>query len=194
MHFHINANKKVNTMERNANAYYDLVKGAVEAFNERIQYDELTEDSDYHSALHEVVDGMVPHYYHEIFTVMAADGIDFIFDDSDMMPDTKDISVMCQARIYEALYAAVIDDVNIEWWEEPEEEADEHGNTMFFVINEETFNRGSHIWQGEDFDKACEVALGHYTTMGLRCHVEGDTSEDNLYDPDSLTGTSPHAE
>lgn len=107
-------------MERNA--YYELVKGAVEAFNERIQYDQIEEDGDYQDALHEVVDGMVPHYYHEIFTVMSADGIDHIFDDSGMMPDTKDISVICQARIYEALYAAVMEDTGIIWWEEDEDE------------------------------------------------------------------------
>lgn len=122
MHFHINANKKVNTMERNANAYYDLVKGAVEAFNERIQCDELTEDGDYHDALHEVADSMVPHYYHEIFTVMAADGIAHEFDDSGLMPDTKDVTVILQARIYEALYNDVQADTGLVWFEEEEEE------------------------------------------------------------------------
>ncbi|QHJ79402.1 MAG: hypothetical protein [Caudoviricetes sp.] len=105
-------------MERNANAYYELVAGTVEAFNERIQCDQLEQGDDYQTALHEVVDGMVPHYYHEIFTVMAADGIDHAFDDSDMMPDTKDVTVIIQARIYEALCADVIDDVNVVWWEE----------------------------------------------------------------------------
>ena len=109
-------------MERNANAYYDLVKGAVEAFNERIQCDELTEDGDYHDALHEVADGMVPHYYHEIFTVMAADGIAHEFDDSGLMPDTKDVTVILQARIYEALYNDVQADTGLVWFEEEEEE------------------------------------------------------------------------
>ena len=54
-------------MERNANAYYELLAATVEAFNERIQYDEIAEGDDYSDALHEVVDGKVPHYYHEIF-------------------------------------------------------------------------------------------------------------------------------
>lgn len=53
-------------MERNANAYYDLLAATVELFNERIQQDELTEDDDWSDALHEVVDGQVPHYYSEI--------------------------------------------------------------------------------------------------------------------------------
>ncbi|NBK20400.1 MAG: hypothetical protein EOM68_00025 [Spirochaetia bacterium] len=112
-------------MERNANAYYDLVAATVEAFNERIQCDELTEDGDYHDALHEVVDGKVPHYYSEIFTVMAADGIDHQFDDSGLMPDTKDVTVILQARIYEALYNDVQNDTGLVWWEDTEEEEDD---------------------------------------------------------------------
>lgn len=53
-------------MERNANAYYDLVAATVKLFNERIQEDELSMFSDWSDALHEVVDGQIPHYYHEI--------------------------------------------------------------------------------------------------------------------------------
>lgn len=109
-------------MERNTNAYYDLVAGTVEAFNERIQCDELTSDSEYHYALHEVVDGMVPHYYSEIFTVIAADGVDHVFEDSGLIPDTKDVTVILQARIYEALYNDVQQDSGLVWWEETEEE------------------------------------------------------------------------
>ena len=112
-------------MERNANAYYDLVKATVELFNERIQEDELTEFSDYHDALHEVVDGQVPHYYSEIFTVMAADDIDHEFDDSGLIPDTKDVTVILQARIYEALYNDVQQDSGLVWWEDTEEDEDE---------------------------------------------------------------------
>ena len=112
-------------MERNANAYYDLLAATVELFNERIQQDELTESDDWSDALHEVVDGQVPHYYHEIFTVMAADGIDHEFDDSGLIPDTKDVSRICQARIYEALYNDVSNDSGIVWWEDSEEEEEE---------------------------------------------------------------------
>lgn len=107
-------------MERNANAYYDLLAATVELFNERIQYDEITEGDDYHDALHEVVDGQVPHYYSDIFTVMAADGIYHEFEDSGMMPDTKDVTVILQARIYEALYNDVTNDSGLVWFEAEE--------------------------------------------------------------------------
>lgn len=112
-------------MERNANAYYDLLAATVELFNERIQQDELTEDGDWSDALHEVVDGQVPHYYSDIFTVMAADGIDHEFDDSGLIPDTKDVTKILQARIYEALYNDVSNDSGIIWWEEPEEDEED---------------------------------------------------------------------
>lgn len=112
-------------MERNANAYYDLLAATVELFNERIQQDELTEDDDWSDALHEVVDGQVPHYYSEIFTVMAADGISHEFDDSGFIPDTKDVSRICQARIYEALYNDVSSDSGVIWYEEDEEDCDD---------------------------------------------------------------------
>ncbi|WPJ49187.1 overcome classical restriction [Klebsiella phage RCIP0016] len=112
-------------MERNANAYYDLLAATVELFNERIQQDELTEDGDWSDALHEVVDGQVPHYYSEIFTVMAADGISLEFDDSGLIPDTKDVSRICQARIYEALYNDVSNDSGVIWYEDDEEDCDD---------------------------------------------------------------------
>ena len=114
-------------MERNANAYYDLVAHAVEMFNERIQYDKIEEGDEYHDALHEVCDEATPHYYHEIFTVMAADGIAHEFDDSDLIPDTKDVTVILQARIYEALYNDVQEDTEVVWWnaQEDEEEPEE---------------------------------------------------------------------
>ena len=109
-------------MERNANAYYNLLAATVEAFNECIQYDGIREGDDYSDALHEVVDGNVPHYYHEIFTVMAADGIDIEFDDAGWIPDTKDVTKILQARIYEALYNDVPNDRDVVWCEDEEEE------------------------------------------------------------------------
>lgn len=112
-------------MNRNANAYYDLLAHAVELFNERIQYDQLTEDDDWYDALHEVVDDCVPHYYTEIFTVMAADGIDLEFEDSGLMPDTKDVSRILQARIYEQLTIDVPQDSDVVWYEEEEEEEED---------------------------------------------------------------------
>ncbi len=112
-------------MERNANAYYDLLAATVKAFNERVQYDEITEGDDYSDALHEVVDGQVPHYYHEIFTVMAADGIDHEFEDSGLMPDTKDVTRILQARIYEALYKDVLNSSDVVWFEAEEEDEED---------------------------------------------------------------------
>lgn len=109
-------------MERNANAYYELLAATVEAFNERIQYDHISEDDAYSDALHEVVDGNVPHYYHEIFTVMAADGIDIEFEDEGLIPDTKDVTKILQARIYEALYNDVLNNSDVVWYEDEEEE------------------------------------------------------------------------
>lgn len=112
-------------MERNANAYYELLASTVEAFNERIQYDEIAEGDDYHDALHEVVDDMVPHYYHEIFTVMAADGIDHEFEDSGLMPEVEDVTRILQARIYEALYNDVSNSRDVVWFEAEESDDEE---------------------------------------------------------------------
>lgn len=109
-------------MERNANSYYNLLAETVKLFNERIQCDGLTEDSDYQDALHEVVDGQVPHYYCDIFTVMAADGIDINFADSGLIPETKDVTRICQSRIYEQLCIDVPEHSDIVWWEEEETE------------------------------------------------------------------------
>ncbi|CDM21588.1 predicted antirestriction protein [Citrobacter phage CR8] len=109
-------------MERNADAYYKLVADAVKAFNERIQYDQIAEGDEYHDALHEVVDDYVPHYYSEIFTVMAADGIDHEFEDSGLMPESMDVTVILQARIYEALYNDVQNDCGLVWYEAEEED------------------------------------------------------------------------
>lgn len=124
-------------MERNANAYYDLLAATVKAFNERIQCDEIAEGDDYSDALHEVVDGQVPHYYHEIFTVMAADGIDHEFEDSGLMPETKDVTRILQARIYEALYNDVLNSSDVVWFE-AEEEEEEDAKAEYWVVDTRT--------------------------------------------------------
>lgn len=168
-------------MERNANAYYDLLSATVELFRERIEQDQLTEDN-YHDALHEVVDGQVPHYYREIFTVMAADGIDHEFDDSGLMPDTKDVTVILQARIYEALYNNVLNDTSIEWYEEEPEEDEEEEPCKWYVINDE--ETGPYVVSYHDsLEDAIGAADERYNTMGKLCHVEDDTSSDSLYNP-----------
>lgn len=121
-------------MERNANAYYELLAATVKCFNERIQYDEIAEGDDYYDALHEVVDGQVPHYYHEIFTVMAADGIDHEFEDSGLMPETKDVTRILQARIYEALYNDVSNSSDVVWFEAEESDEDDE----YWVVDAKT--------------------------------------------------------
>ena len=167
-------------MERNANAYYELLAATVEAFNVRIQEDQLTEDSDYHDALHEVIGLMIPHCYWEIFTVMAADGIDVEFDDAGQMPDTKDVTRILQARIYEALYNDVPSDSGIEWYEGEEEESEEP--CQWYVISDE--ETGPYVVAYYDsLEAAIEAANERYNTLGKRCHVEDDTSSEVLYNP-----------
>lgn len=146
----------------------------------RIQEDQLTEDSDYHDALHEVVGRRVPNCYWEIFTVMAADGIDVEFDDAGLMPDTKDVTRILQARIYEALYNDVVNDSGVEWYEGEEEEHE--GPSQWYVINDGEY--GSFVVSFHDsLEAAIEAANERYNTLGKRCHVEDDTSSDVLYNP-----------
>lgn len=161
-------------MERNANAYYDLLAATVELFNERIQYDQIAEGDDYSDALHEVVDGQVPHYYSDIFTVMAADGIDHEFEDSGLMPDTKDVTHILQARIYEALYNDVSDSPEVVWFEAEEsyEEAE------YWVVDAKT---GVFIEQAVSLEVATACANDHYA-IGRHLKVE-DINDNVVFDP-----------
>ncbi|QID21000.1 hypothetical protein [Escherichia phage RDN8.1] len=163
-------------MERNANAYYDLLAATVGLFNERIQYDEIAEGDDYSDALHEVVDGQVPHYYHEIFTVMAADGISHEFNDSGLMPETKDVTRILQARIYEALYNDVSNSSDVVWFEaeESDEEEDE-----YWVVDAKT---GVFIEQAVSLDVATACAKDHYA-IGRHLKVE-DINDNVVFDPE----------
>ena len=161
-------------MERNANAYYELLAATVEAFNERIQYDEIAEGDDYHDALHEVVDSQVPHYYHEIFTVMAADGIDPEFEDSGLMPETKDVTRILQARIYEALYNDVSNSSDVVWFEA--EESDE--GAEYWVVDAKT---GVFIEQAVSLEVATACAKDHYA-IGRHLKVE-DINDNVVFDP-----------
>ena len=162
-------------MERNANAYYELLAATVEAFNERIQYDEIAEGDDYSDALHEVVDDMVPHYYHEIFTVMAADGIDHEFEDSGLMPDTKDVTRILQARIYEALYNDVSNSSDVVWFE-TEENYDEEDE--YWVVDAKT---GVFIMEVAPLEVATACAKDHYA-LGRHLKVE-DINDNVVFDP-----------
>ena len=161
-------------MERNANAYYDLLAATVELFNERIQYDEIAEGDDYHDALHEVVDGQVPHYYHEIFTVMAADGIDNEFEDSGFIPETKDVTRILQARIYEALYNDVPNHSDVVWFEAEEEDEEDE----YWVVDART---GVFIEQAVSLEVATACAKDHYA-IGRHLKVE-DINDNVVFDP-----------
>lgn len=161
-------------MERNANAYYELLAATVEAFNERIQYDEISEGDDYSDALHEVVDGQVPHYYHEIFTVMAADGIDHEFEDSGLMPETKDVTRILQARIYEALYNDVSNSSDVVWFEAEESDEEEE----YWVVDAKT---GVIIEQAVSLEVATACAKDHYA-LGRHLKVE-DINDNVVFDP-----------
>ncbi|UOL49332.1 protein kinase [Escherichia phage CY1] len=166
-------------MERNANAYYELVAATVKEFNERIQYDQLTQDDDYSDALHEVVGGQVPHYYHEIFTVMAADGIGHEFEDSGLMPETKDVTCILQARIYEALYNDVLNSSDVVWFEA--EESDEEDE--YWVVDAKT---GAIIKQAVSLDVATACAKDHYA-IGRHLKVE-DINDKVVFDPAAEEG------
>lgn len=161
-------------MERNANAYYELLAATIEEFNERIQHDEIAEGDDYHDALHEVVDGQVPHYYHEIFTVMAADGIYYEFEDSGLMPETKDVTRVLQARIYEALYNDVSNSSEVVWFEA--EESDDEDE--YWVVDAKT---GVFIEQAVPLDVATACAKDHYA-IGRHLKVE-DINDNVVFDP-----------
>lgn len=161
-------------MERNANAYYELLAATVEAFNERIQYDRIAEGDDYHDALHEVVDDMVPHYYHEIFTVMAADGIDIEFEDSGLIPETKDVTRILQARIYEALYNDVPNHSDVVWFEAEESDEEEE----YWVVDAKT---GVFIEQAVSLEVATACAKDHYA-LGRHLKVE-DIKDNVVFDP-----------
>lgn len=161
-------------MERNVTAYYDLLAATVEAFNERIQYDKIAEGDDYYDALHEVVDGQVPHYYHDIFTVMAADGIDYEFEDYGMMPETKDVTRILQARIYEALYNDVSNSSHVVWFDH--EEADEEAE--YWVVDAKT---GLIIGKAMSLDVATECAKD-LCALGYHMKVE-DINDDVVFDP-----------
>lgn len=163
-------------MERNANAYRELVAATVKLMNERIQYDNIAseDDSCFSDALHEVVDGQVPHYYSDIFTVMAADGIDHEFDDSGLIPDTKDVTVILQARIYEALYNDVSNDCGLVWFEEEESE----DVPEYWVLDAKT---KVFIEQGVTLEVATACCDSHYE-IGLHLIVE-DINDVVVYDP-----------
>lgn len=108
--------------------YNAVYSHALELLKEAIRYDDVRDYDDATDKVHEAADSAVPHYYNDVFSVMASDGIDLEFDDSGLIPDTKDVIRILQARIYEQitidLYNKVEDLLN-EYLEEVEEEEEE---------------------------------------------------------------------
>lgn len=98
-------------MERNAMAYYNILSDARDDLRNEIEYNEVTTVEDAYDYIHEIADRHVPHAYYEIFTVMAADGIDLEFEDSGLIEGTKDVTRILQARIYEQLTIDLYADV-----------------------------------------------------------------------------------
>ncbi|AAP48744.1 ocr-like anti-restriction protein [Salmonella phage SP6] len=108
--------------------YSDVYNHAYGLLKEYIRYDDVRNEDDLSDKIHEAAGNAVPHWYADIFSVMASDGIDLEFDDSGLMPDTKDVTYILQARIHEQLtidlYGDAEDLLN-EYLEEIEAEEDE---------------------------------------------------------------------
>ena len=100
--------------------YSDVLEHAYEMLNESIHYDDIrdTDAIGLNDAIHEAADSAVPHYYSDIFSVMASEGIDLEFVDSGIMPDTRDVTRILQMRIYEQL--------TIDLWEKAEDLLNEY--------------------------------------------------------------------
>lgn len=98
--------------------YNNVFDHAYEMLKENILYDDIRNIDDLHDAVHMAADSAVPVYYADIFSVMASEGIDLEFDDSGLMPDTKDVIRILQVRIYEQL--------TIDLWEDAEDLLNEY--------------------------------------------------------------------
>lgn len=98
--------------------YNNVFDHAYEMLKENIRYDDIRDIDDMQDAVHMAADSAIPHYYSDIFSVMASEGIDLEFEDSGLMPDTKDVIHILQARIYEQL--------TIDLWEDAEDLLNEY--------------------------------------------------------------------
>lgn len=108
--------------------YSAVYNHAHSLIEEAIRYDDIRDTDKLYDALHEACDNAVPHYYNDVFSVMASDGIDLEFEDSGLMPETKDVIKILQARIYEQLTIylySVAEDLMNEYVAEMEEEEED---------------------------------------------------------------------
>ena len=83
--------------------YSDVLDLAYEMLNEYIRNDDIRNTAGLDDAIYEAADSAVPRDYIDIFSVMTSDGIGPEFKDSDLMPVTKDVTNILQARIFEQL-------------------------------------------------------------------------------------------
>ena len=105
--------------------YNNVFDHAYGMLKETIRYDDIRDTDDLYDAVHVAADSAVPHYYSDVFSVMASEGIGLEFEDSGLMPDTKDVTHILQARIYEQLTIDLwekAEDLLSEYLEEIEEE------------------------------------------------------------------------
>lgn len=98
--------------------YHNVFDHAYEMLKENIRYDDIRDTDDLHDAVHMAADSAVPIYYSDIFSVMTSEGIALEFEDSGLMPDSKDVIRILQARIYEQL--------TIDLWEDAEDLLNEY--------------------------------------------------------------------
>lgn len=83
--------------------YNNVFDHAYKMLKENIRYDDIRHTNDLQDAVHMAADAAIPHDYSDVFSVMVSEGIDLEFEDSGLMPDTKDVILILQARIYEQL-------------------------------------------------------------------------------------------
>lgn len=98
--------------------YTNVFDHAYSLLKENIRYDDIRDTDDLIDAVHAAADSAIPHWYADIFSVMASEGIDLEFEESGLMPDTKDVTRILQARIYEQL--------TIDLWEDAEDLLNEY--------------------------------------------------------------------
>lgn len=111
-----------------AMTYSNVFDLAYEILKEDIRYNDIRDTDGLHDAIHMAADSTIPHYYSDIFSVMASEGIDLEFEDSGLIPDTKDVIRILQARIYEQLTIDLWEDAEDllnEYLEEVEEDCEE---------------------------------------------------------------------
>jgi hypothetical protein len=98
--------------------YSNVFNHACEMLNENIRYEDVRDTADLGDVIHDTADSAVPHYYNDIYSVMSSEGVDLAFEDSGLIPDTKDVTRILQARIYEQL--------TIDLWEKAEDLLNEY--------------------------------------------------------------------